>query len=174
MKYDLEKQQDGTVIANITLTSEEWNESINNAYEKNKSKYNVQGFGKGHAPKSVIEKTNVPSFDNCWFKNSDDINGSCNNKELRYKDEEALNMLKQGVCPRIIRKSKTSKSGLVFAGTKSAKKVENFSKQYRFVKIGNDPYQNNVVAEGFTNKGIYINAKNGNISRTYNNNYSCD
>lgn len=57
MKYDLEKQQDGTVIANITLTSEEWNESINNAYEKNKSKYNVQGFRKGHAPKSVIEKT---------------------------------------------------------------------------------------------------------------------
>ena len=57
MKYDLEKQQDGTVLATITLDTQEWNESINNAYEKNKSKYNVQGFRKGHAPKSVIEKT---------------------------------------------------------------------------------------------------------------------
>jgi len=57
MKYELEKQKDGIVVATITLETQEWNESINSAYEKNKSKYNVQGFRKGHAPKSVIEKT---------------------------------------------------------------------------------------------------------------------
>lgn len=57
MKYDLEKKDGGIFEATIKLTKEEWEESINSAYEKNKGKYNVQGFRKGHVPRNVIEKT---------------------------------------------------------------------------------------------------------------------
>ena len=57
MKYELEKKENGIVEATIKLSMEEWNESINAAYEKNKSRYKVQGFRPGHAPKNVIEKT---------------------------------------------------------------------------------------------------------------------
>ncbi len=57
MKYDLLKKEDGTVEATIQLDINEWNESVDKAYNKNKSKYTVQGFRKGHAPKNVIEKT---------------------------------------------------------------------------------------------------------------------
>lgn len=57
MKYDLKKNKNGIVEATISLTAEEWSENINSAYEKNKNKYTVQGFRKGHAPKNVIEKT---------------------------------------------------------------------------------------------------------------------
>lgn len=57
MKYDLEKKEGGIFSATIKLSYEEWNESLNTAYEKNKSKYTVQGFRKGHAPRNVIEKT---------------------------------------------------------------------------------------------------------------------
>lgn len=57
MKYDLEKKEGGIFSATIKLSYEEWNESLNTAYEKNKGKYTVQGFRKGHAPRNVIEKT---------------------------------------------------------------------------------------------------------------------
>ena len=57
MKYDLLKKENGVVEATIQLDAQEWSESIEKAYQKNKSKYSVQGFRKGHAPRNVIEKT---------------------------------------------------------------------------------------------------------------------
>ncbi len=54
MKYSL-KKQDGVVTATFTVSAEEWAETMEQAYQKNKSKYSVQGFRKGHAPKKVIE-----------------------------------------------------------------------------------------------------------------------
>lgn len=57
MKYELERKEAGIFEATIKLANDEWNSYINSAYEKNKSKYTVQGFRKGHAPKNVIEKT---------------------------------------------------------------------------------------------------------------------
>lgn len=54
MKYSL-KKQDGVVTATFTVSAEEWAEAMEQAYQKNKSKYSVQGFRKGHAPKKVIE-----------------------------------------------------------------------------------------------------------------------
>lgn len=56
MKYELEKKENGLFIANVSLSAEEWDKEINNAYEKNKGKYAVAGFRKGHAPRNVIEK----------------------------------------------------------------------------------------------------------------------
>lgn len=54
MKYSF-KRQDGVVTATFTVSAEEWAEAMEQAYQKNKSKYSVQGFRKGHAPKKVIE-----------------------------------------------------------------------------------------------------------------------
>ena len=56
MKYDLLKKENGIVEATIQLDIQEWNESVEKAYQKNKAKYTVQGFRKGHAPRNVIEK----------------------------------------------------------------------------------------------------------------------
>ena len=57
MKYDLLKKEDGVVVATIQLDSKEWSESVEKAYQKNKAKFNIQGFRRGHAPRNVIEKT---------------------------------------------------------------------------------------------------------------------
>ena len=56
MKYDLIKKEDGVVVANIQLDAQEWSDSIEKAYQRDKAKYNIQGFRKGHAPRNVIEK----------------------------------------------------------------------------------------------------------------------
>ena len=57
MKYDLLKKENGIVEATIQLDAKEWSDSVEKAYQKNKAKYSVQGFRKGHAPRNVIEKT---------------------------------------------------------------------------------------------------------------------
>lgn len=56
MKYDLEKKENGLYIANVNLTAKEWDDALNNAYEKTKGKYSVPGFRKGHAPRNIIEQ----------------------------------------------------------------------------------------------------------------------
>ena len=57
MKYDLLKKENGIVEATIQLDAQEWSDSVEKAYQKNKSKFTIQGFRKGHAPRNVIEKT---------------------------------------------------------------------------------------------------------------------
>lgn len=54
MNYTLE-QLKGKVTFTITLSKEEWNEAVKQAYAKNKSKYTLQGFRKGHVPQKVLE-----------------------------------------------------------------------------------------------------------------------
>ncbi len=56
MVLNVEKKDNGIFEANISLDSKEWQESLNSAYEKNKSKFNIPGFRKGHAPRNIIEK----------------------------------------------------------------------------------------------------------------------
>lgn len=55
MNYVVEKLKSG-VKFEISVPTEEWNTEIDAAYAKNKGKYNIPGFRKGHAPKKVIEK----------------------------------------------------------------------------------------------------------------------
>ena len=57
MKYDLEKKENGVFEAKVSLNKEEWDKFVNSAYEKNKGKFNIPGFRKGHAPRNIIEKT---------------------------------------------------------------------------------------------------------------------
>ena len=61
MKYSL-KKQDGVVTATFTVPAEEWAEAKEQAYQKNKSKYSVQGFRKGHAPRKVLETVYGPTL----------------------------------------------------------------------------------------------------------------
>ncbi len=55
MKYTFKKAKKSTVEITIKLTAEEWNASIDAAYEKTKGRYSVPGFRKGKVPKKVLE-----------------------------------------------------------------------------------------------------------------------
>ncbi len=56
MNYKIEKKDNGCFDADITVEKAEWESALNTAYEKNKGKYNIAGFRKGHAPRNIIEK----------------------------------------------------------------------------------------------------------------------
>ena len=57
MQYNLEKKENGVYVANVTVEKQDWDNALNTAYEKNKGKFNIPGFRKGHAPRNIIEKT---------------------------------------------------------------------------------------------------------------------
>lgn len=57
MQYTLEKKEKGVYSAKVSVEKQDWDKALNAAYEKNKGKFNIQGFRKGHAPRSIIEKT---------------------------------------------------------------------------------------------------------------------
>lgn len=56
MKYTVKKLENKNVEIELTLNHDEWEQELNNAYNKNKNKFAVEGFRKGHAPRKVIEK----------------------------------------------------------------------------------------------------------------------
>lgn len=74
MKYTKKILEDKRVQINLSLDGQEWEEAVNNAYEKNKGKYSVQGFRKGHTPRKVLEKNYGTSLfyddaiDNCFYR----------------------------------------------------------------------------------------------------------
>jgi len=74
MKYTKKELKDKRVEVKLTLDAKEWEEAVNAAYEKNKGKYNVQGFRKGKAPRKVLEKTYGTSLfyddaiDGCFYR----------------------------------------------------------------------------------------------------------
>lgn len=41
----------------VQISAKDWEKALEGAYEKNKGKYNIQGFRKGKAPRKVIEQT---------------------------------------------------------------------------------------------------------------------
>lgn len=56
MEYKLDKQKGSTIIANVIVSKQEWEQALDASYEKNKGKFNLPGFRKGHAPRNMIEK----------------------------------------------------------------------------------------------------------------------
>ena len=54
MKYKVNKTKN-PVKVDLTLEKEEWQQAIEEAYKKTASKYSVEGFRKGKAPRRVIE-----------------------------------------------------------------------------------------------------------------------
>lgn len=57
MKYKLKKSEakKNVIELEVALTKEEWNAEVQDSYNRNKGKYNVEGFRKGKAPRKVIE-----------------------------------------------------------------------------------------------------------------------
>jgi len=53
--YNLKKEKTKVEIE-LTINGKEWEEGVEKVYESSKSKFNVVGFRKGHAPRKVIEK----------------------------------------------------------------------------------------------------------------------
>ncbi len=51
------EKKDKKGILKIKISKENWDKAVNAVYEKTKSRFTVQGFRKGKAPKKVIEQT---------------------------------------------------------------------------------------------------------------------
>lgn len=74
MKYTKKVLEDKRVQIDLALDAKEWEEAVQVAYEKNKGKYSVQGFRKGHTPRKVLEKTYGSSLfydeaiDGCFYR----------------------------------------------------------------------------------------------------------
>ena len=55
MKYKFEKAEKNSVKIHITLDAKEWQQARENAYNKTKGQYSMQGFRKGKVPMKVLE-----------------------------------------------------------------------------------------------------------------------
>lgn len=64
--YNLKKENTKVEIE-LIIDAKEWNEGVEKVYESAKSKFNIEGFRKGHAPRKVIEKT---YGDNVFFEDT--------------------------------------------------------------------------------------------------------
>ena len=62
MHYKKKKLPKSEVEIEIELKAAEWDKEVENEYQKNKGKYNIEGFRKGKAPRKVIEKLYGPSI----------------------------------------------------------------------------------------------------------------
>ena len=51
------KKENTKVEIELTIDGAEWEKGVQKIYESSKSKFNVEGFRKGKAPRKVIEKT---------------------------------------------------------------------------------------------------------------------
>lgn len=73
MKYTIEKQKTQFKIE-MTLDKKEWEDANEQAYQKTKGRFNIQGFRKGKAPRRVIEQTYgtgvffEDAIDGCFYK----------------------------------------------------------------------------------------------------------
>ncbi len=56
MSYEILKKENSEVTIKVTVAAEEFEKAIVAAYNKNKGKFNIPGFRKGKAPRSIIEK----------------------------------------------------------------------------------------------------------------------
>lgn len=67
MDYKTERQK-GSVKFTFTVPHDEWEAEMNAAYIKNRGKYGIPGFRKGHAPRKMIENAYGPTvfFDDAF------------------------------------------------------------------------------------------------------------
>jgi len=90
MEYKHEPAEKSQVKLTITLDENDWEKAIRQAYDKNKSKFHVQGFRKGHVPFSVI----VGQYGKEFFY-EDAINLAINEyyPEILEKEKENINVV---------------------------------------------------------------------------------
>ena len=60
MKYDIKKLENKNLQLKLELDAKEWDDLVEEAYNKNKGKYKVEGFRAGKAPRKIIEKMYGP------------------------------------------------------------------------------------------------------------------
>ncbi|MCR5743238.1 MAG: trigger factor [Lachnospiraceae bacterium] len=56
MSVQVEKLEKSTAKLTIEVSAEKFEEGLEKSYQKNKSRFNIQGFRKGHAPRKFVEK----------------------------------------------------------------------------------------------------------------------
>ncbi|MDH8678929.1 trigger factor [Fusibacter bizertensis] len=56
MKYEILKKENSEVTIKVTVAAEEFDKAVLAVYNKDKGKFNIPGFRKGKAPKTIIEK----------------------------------------------------------------------------------------------------------------------
>lgn len=61
MDYTIEQIKGGVKI-NLNLNKDEWEKELDKSFQKNKAKYTVAGFRKGHATRKMIENMYGPVF----------------------------------------------------------------------------------------------------------------
>lgn len=57
MKYTRGEKKDGKIVVEFSVDQKEWENEVENAYEKNKGKYKKEGFRQGKVPRRVLEQT---------------------------------------------------------------------------------------------------------------------
>ncbi len=55
MENKVVNKDEEKIVLNVEMKADEWEKSLQEAYEKLKGKYNIEGFRKGKAPRKVIE-----------------------------------------------------------------------------------------------------------------------
>ena len=51
-----EKSEGNSLVLKLKVSANVWAKALEEAYERNKGKFNIQGFRKGKAPRKFIEK----------------------------------------------------------------------------------------------------------------------
>ena len=88
MKYTYEKAEKSQIKLTIDFDKADFEKAINDAYFKNKSKFNVPGFRKGHVPFHVVVGMYGKEF---FYEDAINILISENYPEILKKESEAIN-----------------------------------------------------------------------------------
>lgn len=136
MEYKIKKLPKSEVEIEITLNAQDWEKEVNNAYEKNKGKYNIEGFRKGKAPRKVIEKMYGPTI---FYE--DAISEAFYNSYIEVAQKEAD--LEPVANPSLDVKS-VSENGVVLVATVAVKPEVKLAK---YTKFGVKPHDHKVTDE---------------------------
>ena len=134
MEYKIKKLPKSEVEIEITLNKEDWEKEVNNAYEKNKGKYNIEGFRKGKAPRKVIEKLYGPAV---FY--DDAISEAFYNSYVEIATKEET--LEPVANPALDVKS-VDENGVVFVATVAVKPEVKLTK---YTKFGVKPHDHKVT-----------------------------
>ena len=102
MKYTRGQKQDGKIVVEFSLDAKEWEKEVENAYNKTKGRYNIDGFRKGKVPRSVLEKTfgeylfYEDAFNDCFPKYYTQVLKK--EKELTPVDYPEVNVVDMSEC----------------------------------------------------------------------------
>lgn len=141
MEYKITKLPKSEVEIEITLNKEDWEKEINNAYEKNKGKYNIEGFRKGKAPRKVIEKMYGPTI---FY--DDAISEAFYNSYVEIANKEES--LEPVANPALDVKS-VDENGIVLVATVAVRPEVKLTK---YTKFGVKPHDHKVTDEDVENE----------------------